>query len=263
MNLVGLFAAGIGAWLYAGLHLTIGVVLPVTILLAVLGTRWLGPAALRERVGQQYAIFRRKHTWVMTLLYIMTFGSFIGYSFVFGLLIKDVFGKLPGGAPNPAAPSPTLAFVGPLVGSLSRPLGGWLSDKFGGARVTAWSTLGMIAAAVLAGLQLTGVSGLAHPEARFAGVFALFLALFTFAGIGNGSTFRMIPMIFEPKEAGPVLAWTSAVAAYGALLIPDIFKPQVAAGTPQHALYGFAAFYLLCLVVNQWYYARRGAPVRC
>jgi len=263
MNLVGLFAAGIGAWLYAGLRLSIGVVLPVTILLGVLGTRYLAPAALRDRVATQYAIFRRKHTWVMTLLYIMTFGSFIGYSFVFGLLIKDVFGKLPGGAPNPAAPSPTLAFVGPLVGSLARPLGGWLSDRFGGARVTTWSTLGMIAAAVLAGMQLTGVAALAHPEAQFPVVFALFLALFTFAGIGNGSTFRMIPMIFEPKEAGPVLAWTSAVAAYGALLIPDIFRPQVAAGTPQHALYGFAAFYLLCLVVNQWYYARRGALVRC
>jgi NNP family nitrate/nitrite transporter-like MFS transporter len=199
----------------------------------------------------------------MTLLYVMTFGSFIGYSFVFGLLIKDVFGKLPGGAPNPAAPSPTLAFLGPLVGSLIRPVGGWLSDRLGGARVTQWSTVGLVAAAVLAGMQLTAVAGLPHPEERFPVVFLLFLALFAFAGIGNGSTFRMIPMIFQPAQAGPVLAWTSAVAAYGALLVPDVLKPQVAAGTPQHALYGFAAFYVLCLVVNWWFYARQGAKVRC
>ena len=263
MNLVGLAAAGVGAWLYAGLHWTIGVVLPVTIALGVAGTRWLGPAALRARVAEQYAIFRRKHTWVMTLLYIMTFGSFIGYSFVFGLLIKDVFGKLPGGAPNPAAPSPTLSFLGPLVGSLVRPVGGWLSDKFGGARVTQWSTVVMVAAAVCAGLCLADVHTMAHPEERFPLAFALFLLLFVTAGIGNGSTFRMIPMIFGAKEAGPVLAWTSAVAAYGALLVPDVFRPQVAAGTPQNALYGFAAFYVLCLVVNWWYYARKGAAVRC
>jgi len=263
MNVVGLLAASVGAWMYAGLHVTIGVVLPVTIALGVAATRYLAPADLRGRVAQQYAIFRHKHTWVMTLLYIMTFGSFIGYSFVFGLLIKDVFGKLPGGAPNPAAPSPTLAFLGPLVGSLVRPVGGWLSDKFGGARVTQWSTVAMVASAVAAGLCLTGVGTLAQPEARFPLAFALFLALFVAAGIGNGSTFRMIPMIFGPKEAGPVLAWTSAVAAYGALLIPDVFRPQVAAGTPQHALYGFAAFYVVCLVVNWWYYARRRAEIRC
>lgn len=263
MNLVGLAAAGVGAWLYAGLHVGIGVVLPVTIALGVLGSRFVAPGDVRERVGRQYAIFRRKHTWVMTLLYIMTFGSFIGYSFVFGLLIKDVFGKLPGGAPNPAAPSPTLAFLGPLVGSLVRPIGGWASDKWGGAKVTQWSTLAMVAVAIGAAVCLTGVGTLPDPAARFPAAFALFLLLFVTAGIGNGSTFRMIPMIFEPVEAGPVLAWTSAVAAYGALLIPDIFRPQVAAGTPQNALYGFAAFYLLCLGVNWWYYARKGAGIRC
>jgi NNP family nitrate/nitrite transporter-like MFS transporter len=263
MHAVGLMAAGVGAYLYAGLHVTIGVVLPLTIVLGVLGTRFLGPSTLRRRVAEQYGIFRRKHTWVMSLLYVMTFGSFIGYSFVFGLLIKDVFGKLPDGAPNPDAPSPFLAFFGPLVGSLIRPVGGWLSDRHGGARVTQWSTVVMVASAIGAGLCLTGVGGMAHPEARFPLTFAFFLLLFVTAGIGNGSTFRMIPMIFDSKNAGPVLAWTSAVAAYGALLIPDVLKPQVAKGTPEVALYGFAGFYLVCLVVNWWFYARRGAEVRC
>ena len=263
MNVVGLAAAAAGAWMLADLRWSVGVVLPVTILLGVLATRWLGPPDLRARVAQQYAIFRRKHCWVMTLLYLMTFGSFIGYSFVFGLLIKDVFGKLPGGAPNPAAPSPTLAFLGPLVGSLVRPLGGWLSDRFGGARVTQWTTAAMIAAAVGAALALKAVSGSARPEEHFALVFSLFLLLFVAAGVGNGSTFRMIHVIYEPKEAGPVLAWTSAVAAYGALLIPDVFRGQVKAGTPEVALYGFAAFYVVCLAVNGWFYVRKGAEVRC
>jgi NNP family nitrate/nitrite transporter-like MFS transporter len=263
LQVVGLLAAGIGAYLYAGLHLTIGVVLPVTIVLGVLGTRFLGPAALRSRVAGQYAIFRRKHTWVMTVLYVMTFGSFIGYSFVFGLLIKDVFGKVPGGAPNPNAPSPSLAFLGPLVGSLVRPVGGWLSDRFGGAKVTQATTIVMVASAIGAGACLSGVAALAAPEQRFPLAFALFLMLFVTAGVGNGSTFRMIPVIFGSKEAGPVLAWTSAVAAYGALLIPDVFKPQVAKGTPEVALYGFAVFYGICLILNWWYYARRGAEVAC
>jgi len=263
MNGVGLAAAAVGAWLYAGLRLPIGVVLPVTIALGVAGTRWVAPRAVRVLVAEQYGIFRRKHTWVMTLLYCMTFGSFIGFSFVFGLLINDVFGKLPGGARNPAAPSPTLAFLGPLLGSLVRPVGGWMSDRLGGARVTQWATLGLIAAAVLAGTQLAGVAGDAHPEARFPLVFALFLLLFAFAGVGNGSTFRQIPVIFPGKEAGPVVAWTSAVAAYGSLLVPDLFRPHVAAGTAEVALYGCAGFYALCLVVNWWFYARRGAEVRC
>jgi NNP family nitrate/nitrite transporter-like MFS transporter len=263
MNGVGLLAAGAGAALYAGLGAPIGLVLPATIVLGVLGTRWLAPREVRARVALQYGIFRRGHTWVMTLLYLMTFGSFIGYSFVFGLLIKDVFGRLPGGAPNPAAPSPALAFLGPLVGSLVRPVGGWLSDRFGGARVTQASTAVMVVAAVGAALSLTGVGELAHPEERFAPAFACFLLLFVTAGVGNGSTFRMIPVIFGPRDAGPVLAWTSAVAAYGALLVPDAFRPQVAKGTPEVALYAFAAFYLLCLAVNWWFYARRSAPVRC
>jgi NNP family nitrate/nitrite transporter-like MFS transporter len=121
----------------------------------------------------------------------------------------------------------------------------------------------MIAAAAGAALCLTGVAGLPRPEDRFPAAFGLFLLLFVTAGVGNGSTFRMIPMIFPAQEAGPVLAWTSAVAAYGALLIPDVFKPQVAKGTPETALWGFAAFYVACLAVNWWFYARRRAEAPC
>ena len=91
----------------------------------------------------------------------------------------------------------------------------------------------------------------------------LFLLLFVTTGIGNGSTFRMVPIIFEPSQAGPVLGWTSAVAAYGAFLVPTLFGMQIQAGTPEKALYGFAAYYVSCLAVNWWFYARKGAEVRC
>ena len=91
----------------------------------------------------------------------------------------------------------------------------------------------------------------------------LFLLLFITTGIGNGSTFRMIAIIFPKAQAGPVLGWTSAIAAYGAFLIPKIFATQIKAGTPQYALYGFAAYYLSCLILNWWFYARKNAEIPC
>ena len=93
--------------------------------------------------------------------------------------------------------------------------------------------------------------------------FASFVLLFVTTGIGNGSTFRMIPIIFPKEQAGPVLGWTSAVAAYGAYLIPQVLATQIKAGTPEYALYGFAVYYASCLIVNWWFYARRGAEIPC
>ncbi|MCP5117352.1 MAG: NarK/NasA family nitrate transporter, partial [bacterium] len=87
--------------------------------------------------------------------------------------------------------------------------------------------------------------------------------LFATTGIGNGSTFRMIPIIFEKEQAGPVLGWTSAIAAYGAYFIPKIFGQQIKNGTPEYALYGFAAYYASCLIVNWWFYARKNAETPC
>ena len=103
----------------------------------------------------------------------------------------------------------------------------------------------------------------ATPEIYFIPFLATFVLLFATTGIGNGSTFRMIPMIFEKEQAGPVLGWTSAIAAYGAFLIPKIFATQIAAGTPHYALYGFAGYYASCLVVNWWFYARKNAEIPC
>ena len=101
------------------------------------------------------------------------------------------------------------------------------------------------------------------PEQYFLPFLLLFILLFATTGIGNGSTFRMIPIIFSKEQAGPVLGWTSAIAAYGAYLIPKIFATQIKSGTPEYALYGFAAYYASCLAVNWWFYARKNAEVPC
>jgi MFS transporter, NNP family, nitrate/nitrite transporter len=264
LTVLGMGGAAAGLYLLLGIGLTMWLVLPVTIMLTLALMRYLTPRMVRENLAGQFVIFREKHNWVMTWLYTMTFGSFIGFSAAFPKLIQDIFGSLPDGSINPNAPNPlAYAWLGPLVGSLVRPVGGWISDKWGGARVTQWDTVVMIAAAlgVAHYIRLAGLS--ATPEEHFVPFLLLFLLLFTTTGIGNGSTFRMIPIIFEPKMAGPVLGWTSAVAAYGAFIIPRVFGGQISAGTPEYALYGFAAYYGSCLVVNWWFYARKGAEIPC
>jgi len=121
----------------------------------------------------------------------------------------------------------------------------------------------MIASALGVAYYVKEASNSPTPEAYFMPFLILFLILFITTGIGNGSTFRMVPIIFKPSEAGPVLGWTAAVAAYGAFIIPRIFGQQVNAGTPEFALYGFAFYYLTCLVLNWYYYARKNAEIVC
>jgi len=257
-------AAALGLWLLLDLHVATWIVLPVTVLTTVLAMRYLSPSAMQANLKRQFAIFGDKHNWIMTWLYTMTFGSFIGFSAAFPKLIQDVFGYLPNGDVNPAAPSPfAYAWLGPLVGSLARPIGGWISDKWGGARVTQWDTVIMIAATLGVAWAVKAASASATPEEYFVPFLLLFLLLFITTGIGNGSTFRMVPVIFEKEKAGPVLGWTSAIAAYGAFIIPSIFGSQIKAGTPEYALYGFAAYYGTCIALNWWYYARKNAEIPC
>lgn len=261
---LGLAAGSTGLYLLLGAGLNMWIVLPITIALTLLLMRYLTPAMVRDNLAGQFAIFGKKHNWVMTWLYTMTFGSFIGYSAAFPKLIQDVFGSLPDGSLNPHAPNPlAYAWLGPLVGSVVRPLGGWLADKLGGARVTQWDTVLMILSAlgVAYFVKLAGASP--TPEQFFFPFLLLFLLLFITTGIGNGATFRMIPIIFEAKLAGPVLGWTSAVAAYGAFIIPKVFGGQIQSGTPEYALYGFAVYYASCLAVNWWFYARKNAEIPC
>jgi MFS transporter, NNP family, nitrate/nitrite transporter len=262
--LLGFATAALGLYMLLSLGVSMWVVLPITIVLTLVLMRYLTPASVRKDLSGQFVIFKKKHTWVMTWLYVMTFGSFIGYSAAFPKLIQDVFGSLPDGSLNPNAPNPlAYAWLGPLVGSLIRPVGGWISDKLGGARVTHWDTILMILSALGVAYYVQAASQSATPEEYFVPFLALFLLLFITTGIGNGSTFRMIPIIFEPKYAGPILGWTSAVAAYGAFIIPKIFGTQIQAGHAEYALYGFAVYYFSCLVVNWWFYARKNAEIPC
>ena len=261
--MVGLVGTVIGLALLLWLEWSMWIVLPITIVSTVLIMKLI-PGDIKVNLNTQFAIFKNKHTWVMTYLYIMTFGSFIGYSAAFPLLIRVVFGDLADGTINPNAPNPfAYAWLGPLVGSLARPIGGWLSDKVGGAKVTQWDTVVMILATLGVAYFVGQASNAAQPEQYFLPFLILFLILFITTGIGNGSTFRMVPIIFKSSEAGPVLGWTSAVAAYGAFIIPRVFGQQVKAGTPENALYGFAIFYFTCLLLNWYYYARKNAEIVC
>jgi NNP family nitrate/nitrite transporter-like MFS transporter len=264
LKLMGLLGAAAGLYLLLGLDWSMWLALPITIVLTLLLMKLI-PGEVAVGLKKQFSIFNAKHNWIMTWLYIMTFGSFIGFSMAFPLLIRVVFGTLADGStPNPDAPNPfTYAWLGPLVGSLIRPVGGWLSDKWTGAKVTQLSTAVMILATLGVAHYVKAANGSDTPHEFFFPFLFLFLLLFLTSGIGNGSTFRMIGVIFEPAQAGPVLGWSSAVAAYGAFLIPRIFGQQIDLGRPEYALYGFAVYYFSCLIVNWWYYARKNAEIAC
>jgi len=229
-------------------------------------------ATAKASFRDQKVIFSRKHNWLMCWLYVGTFGSFIGYSAGLTMLIKTQF---------PGVDPLKYAFIGPLVGALIRPVGGWLSDKVGGAKVTLWNFAVMTVA----------VFGVLHFLARkddpdaFRGFLAMFVLLFATTGIGNGSTFRMVPVIFmnfhekqaggdaerraaaardAAKESAAVLGFSSAIGAYGAAIIPLTFGWSIKlTGAPAAALYGFVAFYATCIAVTWWFYARRGAEAPC
>jgi NNP family nitrate/nitrite transporter-like MFS transporter len=154
------------------------------------------------------------------------------------------------------------AWMGPFIGALIRPVGGWIADKLGGARVTQYVSVVMVIAVLAVAYYMKAAYASATPEEYFLPFFILFLVMFAATGIGNGSTFRTIAMVFPKEQAGPALGWTSAVAAYGALVIPQVIGEQIQATTPEYALYGFALFYVLCLVLNWWYYLGPRAEVK-
>ena len=252
--------------------LSIWVAIPLDIIAAVLMMKLAAFGAMKDQVRTQFAIFNNKHTWSMTILYIVTFGSFIGFSMalplsmkvIFGIShVRDAAGVLQHTMANPNAPAVlAYAWIGPFVGALIRPVGGWISDKVGGSIVTQWISAVMVAASVAVGWVMLQAYQSATPEQYFLPFMLLFIVLFAASGIGNGSTFRTIGVIFDRQQAGPVLGWTSAVAAYGAFVAPVIIGEQIKAGTPQMAMYGFAIFYALCLVLNWWFYLRKNAYVK-
>jgi NNP family nitrate/nitrite transporter-like MFS transporter len=277
MLLIGLVTAALGLYLMLPAPSGIGllskwIVLPLVIAATVLLLRYLTRGELQENLKHQYKIFNDKHTWSMTVIYTMTFGSFIGYSAAFPLAIKVIFGFThvagPDGtmlhdAVNPNGPSAlAFAWMGPFIGALVRPVGGWIADKVGGALVTQIVSIVMIISVLGAAYFMAEAYQSATPEEFFWPFFALFIVLFTATGVGNGSTFRTIAIIFERERRGPVLGWTSAVAAYGAFFIPKAIGEQIELTTPEVALYGFAAFYAVCVVINWWFYLRPNAYVK-
>jgi NNP family nitrate/nitrite transporter-like MFS transporter len=164
---------------------------------------------------------------------------------------------------NPNAPSAlTYAWIGPFVGALIRPVGGWISDKVGGSIVTQIISAIMVVASAAVGYVMLLAYKSATPEEYFLIFMLLFVALFAASGIGNGSTFRTIGVIFDRQQAGPVLGWTSAAAAYGAFIAPVVIGAQIKAGTPEYSMYGFAIFYAVCLVLNWWFYLRSGSEIK-
>jgi len=267
MVFLGLVAAAVGAFMLIGLpwgdwglkNTAMWIVLPVVVILSVFLMKRATPGEIKQNLKQQFSILGDKHNWIMTIIYVMTFGSFIGYSMVFPKLAQDIFvysNALDPEWVNPNAPNIMLwAFLGPVIGALIRPLGGILSDKVNsGSKVTAWSTFFQIIAALVVAYFVIQARGTETPEQYWWPFFSAFMVLFLTTGIGNGSTFRSIPYIFSKEKAGPVLGWTSAIAAYGAFIIPKVFGQQVAAGTAEYALYGFAVYYFICLLLNWWYY---------
>lgn len=225
---------------------------------------WFGMndiASVKASFAEQSVIFGRRHNWVMCWLYTGTFGSFIGYSAGFPLLAKTQF---------PEINALQYAFLGPLVGALSRSLTGWVADRWGGGRVTFWVFV----------VMALGAMGVVYflGEKNFAGFFAMFLLLFLASGVGNASTFQMIPAIMRKdmdrlmpgasaetrrmqsdKESAAIIGFTSAIAAYGAFFIPKSFGSSIAmTGGASFALYGFLVFYLTCIFTTWFFYTRRG-----
>lgn len=229
---------------------------------------WFGMndiASAKASFAEQAVIFSRKHNWIMCWLYTGTFGSFIGYAAGFPLLMKTQF---------PEVNALQFAFLGPLVGALSRSMTGWVSDKWGGARVTFWVFLVMI-------LAVGGVLyflGIKDQPGAFWGFFAMFMILFFATGVGNASTFQMIPIMMREemsrlmpqlegperlrqaeKESAAIIGFTSAVAAYGAFFIPKSYGTSISmTGGPEGALWGFLIFYITCAALTWFVYSRKG-----
>ena len=223
--------------------------IPLVVIGAALAWFFLKSVPVKATIMQQKDIFADKHTYIMTALYMMTFGTFSGYAAQFGLLIKNQFGVFD----NPPDPL-KYAFLGALVGSIARIIGGPLADKFGGAFITNISGIGLIA-------SITVSSTVVMPTAS--DQFTLFLwgslSLFFFAGLGNASTFKQIPMIFQQRQAGGVIGFTAAIGAFG----PFIGGVALVLVTPKQFFYVSALFFLICLILNYWFYLRKSAERHC
>ncbi|MBS4027690.1 MAG: MFS transporter [Ignavibacteriales bacterium] len=227
--------------------------IPIIIIMTLVCWWWLRSVPITASFKEQLDIFKEKHTWFCTITYLMTFGTFSGLSAAFPLMIKSLYGNFPD-APEPLK----YAFFGPLVGSASRVLFGFISDKTGGAILTTLTGVGLIA-----GSLMMIMMGLVAPTGmeQFPMFVAVMLGMFFFAGIGNAATFRQYPIIFahNPRQASGVIGWTAAVAAYGPFIFSSIIGAVIGAtGNATNFYSGLIVFLLLATIINWWYYNRKG-----
>ncbi|MFF5549979.1 nitrate/nitrite transporter [Streptomyces olivaceoviridis] len=246
-----------------GPRVLLGIYIPLIVVAAVLAALFMDNlSSVKNDTGAAKDAARDAHTWIMSVLYIGTFGSFIGYSFAFGQVLTNGFGRTP-------LQAAYLTFIGPLLGSLIRPLGGWLADRYGGARITLWNYVGMAAAtAVLI------VAGMHKSLPLFV---SAFVVLFVLSGLGNGSTFKMIPGIFQAKAlakglegeaavahgrrlSGASMGLIGAVGALGGVGINLAFRQSfLSYGSGTGAFVAFLAYYGVCFAVTWAVYLRRTA----
>lgn len=223
---------------------------PFVVVAVILAWTLLKSVPVTSRgIKDQLDIFSNKHTWLMTLLYVMTFGTFSGFAAQFGLLTKNLFGDF-ANAPDPVK----YAFYGPLIASAARVLTGPIADRVGGGVLTTLSGIGITGSAIFTSFQLSPQS-----SNDFMPFFWGMISIFLFAGVGNASTFKQMPMIFQPRQAGGVIGWTAAIAAFG----PFIFGVLLSMVAPQSFFLGVSLFAAGCTVVAWWFYTRRGAEKPC
>lgn len=230
------------------LHQIAFVLVPWVIAGIVVSALFLRRVPIKANFRDQLDIFREKHTWLMTAIYTMTFGAYAGFAAQFGLITIAEFGSF-ADAPDPLK----FAFLGPFLGSLTRAVWGPLCDRFGGGIWTLVSGIGMTAFTVFTVFFLSPTS-----SDQFVGFLVGMLGIFTFAGIGNAGTFKQMPMIFPKRQAGGVIGFTSAIAAFG----PFFVGVALTAIAPRAFFIGAAVYFSICTALTWWYYVRPGAERR-
>ncbi|WP_406372256.1 NarK/NasA family nitrate transporter [Streptomyces sp. NBC_00647] len=246
-----------------GPRVLLGIYIPLIVVAAVLAALFMDNiASVKNDTGAARDAAKDAHTWIMSFLYIGTFGSFIGYAFAFGQVLQVQFGRTP-------LQAAYLTFIGPLLGSLIRPVGGWLADRYGGARITLWNFVGMAAA--------TGILVFASSEKSLPLFVGVFVVLFVLSGLGNGSTYKMIPGIFQKKAvdkglegeeaarygrrlSGASMGLIGAVGALGGVGINLAFRQSfLSSGSGTGAFVTFLVFYAVAFMVTWAVYLRRPA----
>jgi len=227
--------------------------IPLLLLMTVVCWWMLRSVPVKASFREQLDIFKNKHTWFCTVTYLMTFGTFSGLSATFPMMIKSLYGNFPN-APEPL----TYAFYGPLIGSASRVIFGFVSDKTGGAILTTITGAGLIVGSLLMiSMDLVAPSSME----QFPMFVAVMLGMFFFAGIGNAATFRQYPIIFKhnPRQAAGVIGWTAAVAAYGPFIFSSVIGSVIGAKNSANQFYaGLIGFLIIATWINWWYYTRKG-----